>query len=375
MKRLALYKKQKISIILVLTLFFVLISFLIYNNIFNPGFEEEKIPLYSYKYKSLLDYNVYLKQNNLYDQRNLEEGKIYITEFVDYIDASLKYEFVGERAADIKVKYNVVAKVNGFTGEGEELVNIWEKDFPIKQYNWFSSSDGKILINESIKINLSDYNAFVREIKETSKINCNTNLTLSMNVDITGTTDKGPIKVSSSPSLIIPLDVDMFEVTEENIADQAEAIEETKQVQNPINKKLIMIYGIILAILIVVLIILIFLTEIATAKDPFEKELTRIFKRYGDRLAALNSEIIINNSKNVKSIEDLVKIADEIEKPILYQYYENYKKINKFYVSDDDEIFLLDLTYSDNYEQNNDKKNNISEDTSDQIKTESQLNN
>jgi hypothetical protein len=197
-----------------------------------------------------------------------------------------------------------------------------------------------------------------------------------MNIDLTGITDKGPIEKSISPSLIIPLDVDMFEITEENIVDQTEAIEEIKQVQKPINKNLIIIYGIILVFLIIALIILIFFTKLACEKNPLEKELSRIFKKYGDRLVALNSDISITNSKNVNSIEDLVKIADEIERPIVYKYCEN-KEINKFYVSDVNEMFLLDLKYLDNSEQTNDKKDImediITEDVTEQIKTDSQL--
>ncbi|MDF2884116.1 MAG: hypothetical protein K0R54_4682 [Clostridiaceae bacterium] len=376
MKKLTLNKKPRLALILVLILFIILSVFLIFNNISNPGFEDKKIPLYTYNYKSKIDYSVYLKQNNLYKEKNLKKGKIYITEFVDYIGANLKYEFNGERATDVKGEYNIIAKVKGFTGEGEDLVNIWEKDFPIKQNEWFNSNDGKILINESVILNLIDYNTFVKEIKESSKIKCSTVLTLIMNIDLTGITDKGPIEKSISPSLIIPLDVDMFEITEENIVDQTEAIEEIKQVQKPINKNLIIIYGIILVFLIIALIILIFFTKLACEKNPLEKELSRIFKKYGDRLVALNSDISITNSKNVNSIEDLVKIADEIERPIVYKYCEN-KEINKFYVSDVNEMFLLDLKYLDNSEQTNDKKDImediITEDVTEQIKTDSQL--
>lgn len=374
--KLTLYKKQKITFISIFLLLIILVAVLIYKTISNPGFEDKKVQLYSYNYKSQIDYNVYLKQNNLYKENYLDEGKIYITEFIDYIDASLKYEFTGEKAVNIKGEYNIIAKINAFTGEGEELINIWERDFPIKQHIRFNTKDGKVLISERVKLNLSDYNSFVKEIKNTSKINCNTDLTLIININLTGTTVNGTIEKTISPSLIIPLDVDMFEITKEDVVDETEAIEEVKQVQKPINRKFIIIYGIIIIFLIIALIILIFFTKLACDKNPFEKELLRIFKKYGDRLVALNSDINITNSKNVKSIEDLVKIADEIERPIVYKYCENYKEINKFYVSDANEIFILDLEYLNNSEQNNQKE--IIEvikadDIPEQIKTDSQL--
>lgn len=341
--KLTLYKKQRITFISALVLFIILITFLIYNSISNPGFKDEKIQLYSYNYKTTIDYNVYLKQNNLYNETYLNEGKIYITEFVDHINANLKFEFLGERATDIKGEYNIIAKVNGFTGEGEKLVNIWEKDFPIKQHNWFNSKDGKIKINEQVKFNISEYNAFVTEIKEASKINCQTNLTLLININMIATTDKGLIEKNISPSLIIPLDVDMFEISENNIVDQKESIEETIKVPIRVNKNLSIVLGIILSLLLIALVIIIFFIKVEPEKDPIEKEVRKIFKKHGDRLVALNSDIIIKDSVFVKSIDDLVKISDESEKPILYKYSDDYKEINMFYVSNDIDTYIFEI--------------------------------
>lgn len=338
-------KNIRLGLIIVFAILILFITYLIYNKAYNPGFEEQKYPVYSYINKGSINYLVYLKPNNLYTGMVMEEGKLYITEFVDYLDTNLKYEFNGDTAADIKGKYNIVAKVQGFTGEGEKIVNIWDKDFYVVPYKSISSNDGKVSINEKIKLNLNDYNTFVKEIKESSKINCQTTLTLSMNVDLTGVTDKGSIEESVSPSLVIPLDVAMFQIVGNNIVDKSGTIEETIQVQIPVNKSQVIIYGIILFFLVIALIILIFFTQLAPVKDPMEKMLKKIFKKHGDRLVALNSNIEINDSIIVRSINDLVKIADEIGKPILYRYSEDYKEINKLYVSNKDEIFILDLGY------------------------------
>ncbi len=363
-------KNLKIALISVITTSIFLTIFLIYNIASNPGFEEQKNPVYIYTNKGSINYLVYLKPNNLYTGKFIDEGKLYITEFVDYLDTSLKYEFAGDRAADISGKYNVIAKVQGFIGEGDKLINIWEKDFYLIPYKSISSNDGIVSINEKIKLNLNDYNTFVQRIKEASKINCNTTLTLSMNVDLTGVTDKGPIEESISPNLVIPLDASMFEITGDGIVDKPGTIEETVQVQLSINKKQVIIYGIILFILVTALIILIFFTQLAPIKHPMEKMLKKIFKKHGDRLVALNTDMAIEDSIIVKSIEDLVKIADEIGKPILYKYNDNYKEINKFYVSNDDEIFLFKLEYEDIYIQEDDSENSIDDNISEQIKNE-----
>ena len=42
-------------------------------------------------------------------------------------------------------------------------------------------------------------------------------------------------------------------------------------------------------------------------------------------------------------MDDLVRIADEIGRPILYMYSYDYRDINRFYVIGQDEIYVLDL--------------------------------
>jgi hypothetical protein len=371
--KLMINKNIRKGLIFIFVVTVLILSFLIFNEIYNPGYEEQKNTIYTYNNKGSINYSVYLKPNKLYNGNVLDEGKLYITEFVDYIDTNLKYEFTGEKSNNIKANYSIIAKVQGFTIELDEIKNIWEKDFPIVLDKTINSYEDKILINEKVKLNLNDYNTFVKEIMETSKINCQTNLSLLMNVNISGSTNKGPIKDSIVANLIIPLDVTMFEILGNNIVDKPGAIDETVKVQLPVNKTQILIFGIILAILLITLIVLIFFIQIAPEKDQLEKELNIIFKKHGDRLVTLNSDIDLENAISVKSIDDIVKIADEVGKPILYKYSDNYKEINKFYVTNNDEVFLYVLAYSDIIELVEDKIETI-ENTTEQIKTESQLN-
>lgn len=365
--KLKLNKNIRLGLTIIIVIAAIVFSYLIYKEAYDPGFEEQTNAVYSYKNIGSINYSVYLKPNNLYTQSRLEEGKLYITEFVDYVDINFNYEFTGERAADIQGDYSITAKVKGFTSGGEGVTNIWEKDFPIVQYIRINTNDGKVSINENVKLNLIEYVAFAKEIKEATKISSQTSLTLSMNVNIKGVTDKGDFEEFTVPNLVIPLDVSMFEITGNNIIDKPGAIEETIQVPQAVNKNLIIAYGIILFILVIALIFLVFFTTIAPKKDPIEKEINRIFKKHGDRLVALNSDIEVKKAIIVKSIEDLVKISDDIEKPILYKYRVDYKEINKFYVIHEDNNFVFDLKYLKIFEQiedtENKEKDNTKEDT------------
>lgn len=69
------------------------------------------------------------------------------------------------------------------------------------------------------------------------------------------------------------------------------------------------------------------------------------FKNHGNRLVALKSKIDVADKPccNVRSIDDLVKIADELGRPVLYVYNPNYTEIDQFYVSGDAWIYILDI--------------------------------
>jgi len=345
MKKLKLNKGLKIGVISILIILIAILSFLLYREVKYPGFQEQKNTLYSYNNKGTINYTVFLKPNILYDTDSLDEGQLYLTEFIDYIKTTLNYEFSGERETDIEGDYGVAAKVQGFTRDGEEVKNIWEKNYILVPQKSFSIKDKTISIKEEIEIKLDEYNTFAKEIIEVSKINCQTNLSIIMNVNFKGNTDKGPIEEVISPAMVIQLNTSMFQISGNTNIEKPGTIEETTQVQLPVNKSQVIFYGVIIGILSVTLILLIFFTVSTAVTDPLEKKLKRIFKKHGDRLVALNSEMAATSEKcsEVYSMEDLVRIADEIGKPIMYRYSPNYKDISKLYVSDETQVYSLDI--------------------------------
>ncbi|MDW5299932.1 MAG: DUF5305 family protein [Sedimentibacter sp.] len=322
-------KKLKIALIVVSIILIGINSLLLYREVNIPKFEEQNNKLLSYNNKGTANYQVFLKPNNLYKENPLGPERIYITEFVDYLSTNFNYEFLGDKEAEVKGKYNIIARVTGFTYEGENFISIWEKDYPIVQDKDFSFNDENKSINEEVNLYLTEYNKFVEETIQATKINCDTSLTLIMQINLTGLTDKGIFEESISPSLVVPLNTSLFKITTNNI-DKPGAIEETIQVQLPLDKIKVTLIGIVIGISVLGLIFLLFFTKDAPKKDALEKALNNIFKKHGARLVALTSNVNTSNAKNVVSINDLVRLADEINKPIFYKHSDNYKEINKF---------------------------------------------
>lgn len=332
----------RITLSFIISIVLALYIYKLYTEIMHTELEPQNIETYTYNNNAKVNYNVFLSPNNLYNANSLNEGKIYMTNLVDYIDATFAYEFTGDENVGIKGNYKVSAIVQGFTIKDDNVINIWEKEFPLIENKNFSFSDPSYSIKENVKLKLIDYNTFVKGIIETTEIGCDTSLTLLMDINMTGSTDKGTFEENITPNIVIPLNTPLFEITTNNI-EKPGAIQEMIQVQQPIDKNQVIFYSVIIGICALGLILLAFFIKSAPKKDPLENALNKIFKKHGDRLVALTNNVDIINAKNVVSIDDLVRLSDEINKPIFYKYSDNYKEINKFFITNDDEIYVFDL--------------------------------
>ena len=318
-------------------------GFLIYSEALIPHYQEETRALYRYSNRANIEHLVSFLPNKLYDNATPANG-IYITNFVDRINTAFQYQFVGEREADIKGSYKVFAEVEAYTGEKENYKTIWKKLFPIITETSFEKNASELSINEDIPLNLTSYDNFASEITEISRVNSQLKLTVIMDVNLQAITNHGLIEEKVSPSIVIPLNTNYFEIAKNIPADKETAIEETKEVKAPINKTMVTIYSVTLGLMIVALFCLIYLT-VGTEKDEFTKTLNKIFKKHGSRLVALNTNLneTIDQYIKVREIEDLVRVADEIGKPIMYKYSVIPQEITMFYVSEENSVYLFNL--------------------------------
>lgn len=347
MKRLIISKNVKLLLIAITVMLMGATSFLIYNEVKNRGFKEEKEILYTYKNNSSVNYRVTFKPDNIvYNNQSIGEGEAYLTALVDYIKATFAYEFQGERPADIKGDYEAVAVVEGYVGEGKTYKTIWQKKFTLIPKTNFQSKEKSISIKKDVTLKLDSYNNFVNTVIETTKASSNVKLSVFMNVNLKVNTESGTIEETITPSIALPLNTGYFEVVKKQTEEKPGAIEKIKKVQLPVDKKMIAIFSGILGILVIALLYLIFFTTVL--KDPFVLQLNTIFKKYGNRLVALNNDPVSTYEKqsNVRSIDDLVRIADEIGKPIMYRYSPNSEEINTFYVFDVEHLYIFELPAS-----------------------------
>lgn len=344
--KLQIGKKLRLFLVIILIGMLSATTYFTFKTIDSPGTEEKKVPLFTYNQQAKVDYSVQLLPNSLYTVSSLESGKAYITNYLDFISTSFAYIYKGERDADIKGVYNVIARVEAIDIEGKDKKNVWQRDFILQPNTNFAAKDTNININKKIPIKLVDYQLFAKKIAEESKFAPGeVQLKVLWNVNLELQTDKGPVKETLAPTMIIPLDSNYFEIGGELTKEKKGAIEETKEVQKQVDKMSLITYSILTGLFAVLLIFLVFFTKGKALPDPLQKKVNEIFKKYGERIAYIDGKISPdpNHAVYVKTIADLVRVADELSRPIMYKQVVDYGEIPAFYVLDENKVFIFEL--------------------------------
>ncbi len=356
-------KNVKRSVIPIASILIIVISFLFYNEFTTPRYLETKVKTFTYGSNGNISYKVFLKPNILYTSPSLDEGGIYLTEFVDSVLADFKYDFTSERATDIKGEYEIIAVVEGYQEAKKDYIEdkeiaadnseqkeasakvIWGKEYKLIPETQIDVNDKAFSIVKNISLNYAEYNSFASKVIELSKLNIATRLSVIMNVNLQANTDKGLIEDKVSQSIIIPLGTSSFNIIKNEALEKPGAIEEVRKVQLPMNRMLLIAYGAAAGVSIIILAFLIFFTKTKPGISEHTKILNNIFKKYGNRLVALNSSSTCESDlcRMVRSIEDLVRIAEEIQKPVLYSYQPDSNFISRFFVYDDIWMYVFDI--------------------------------
>lgn len=248
-------------------------------------------------HKGSLDYNVILKPNILYGQTILPKGEIYFANIIDYIDSKYTYNLICNEEINGKYSFNAIIKTDQ-----------WQKNFALINDTNIEPRKGEnqLLLTISQPINISYY-AFVADNidKEIGISNEKTELILDYSIDT---------QESFDHQIKIPLRSKTFQINDSLIKEKEETVD--------IEIKKINYYSIIPIILLILglIISLFFVQKIdIEEKEEHEKdEIDKILNKYKDIIfEGIPSNIDIP-IQPVKSIDDLVKIADDLIKPIIH---------------------------------------------------------
>lgn len=314
---------------------------------------EEKYPVYTYKNKGVINYEVFLKPNMLFSEASIEEGGIYITEFVDHIASTFVYEFSAEDPAYLQGDYEIIVTVEGYSknsGSNQDMLNqnttktIWKKDFVMVPKTVFQAKAKTYQISEDVLLDYNEYSSFAKQVAETTKLSIESRLHATMNIHLKADTGAGIIEEQLIQSITIPFGTASFEIYQHEIGEKTGSIEESRQTQIPPDSKKIFMFGLVSFLMLAAFLFFTFFTQ-GFDLDEHVYCLKKIIKKHGSRLVAVNTQVDTGHEKLciVKSIDDLVKLADEVGKPILYRYSPDPLDIDQFLICDDPWLYAYSL--------------------------------
>jgi hypothetical protein len=120
--------------------------------------------------------------------------------------------------------------------------------------------------------------------------------------------------------MTIPLLEDIFNITKKETAPITGNITEPIEIPIPVNDKIILLFSLLIVFCIIGLLIILIGTESPNAYDILKGKARKLLKNYGSRMIVIQSKTEQNYLQiyELHSIDDLIKVSDEIQKPVFY---------------------------------------------------------
>ena len=301
-------------------------SVVVYNNLNNK---------FSYSYK------INAIENEFVDYSEDKDYTAYITDLIDSINFDFKYKFedTSIKQSDIKYKYKVTGILYGYYNKNSEEQKIIEKDYEIVPTTEKSLKGRNFNVDESFEVNLKPLNDLINNFKQQLDMTISSRYDIVFDVQIDGVTKE---TINYAPSVSIEVGSKTTKIIGDNDRSDnmtVDSVEEIRVEGN--NLKYIIILGVIILIALIRLIRIIFFTEeLAVIKNVYKTEVNEIIRAFQDKIVVVNNipKFEDRTTINVDNIEQLIKVSEELFKPVLC-YENDDETITQFIVVSDETVY------------------------------------
>ena len=311
--------------------------------------------LCTYENKQEMNYEVNVNSTKLYDQKVVPAGQYYVSDYAESVLFNYVNTYIASVEAEIQGQYKITAEFRGYTQEqgeeGEKKMTVWSKNEVLKNTTLFTQTADKHQINEKIKVNLTQYNSFIKKLQEEENLSMPTEVILKIEGKETVKLPKEEVEMPILATAVIPITSDYFKIDQQ--VSQAVEGKQTEEVITPlpINHKLMIAEGVVgFLSLIGCILVGIFVTDIED-KEKMARKIKGIYIEYGSKMVHVDT-INKQGFKNIyklNKLEDLIKLAEELEKPILVEQGQSSTQPN-FYVIEQQDLYsyyLEDISVQD----------------------------
>ena len=342
------YNERLLINVIGIVLFFIIGIMLVISSI---SIKTQNMVLYDQS--SNVDYKVYLKPNDYYKEPYLDKNMQYIANLINDVDVNFSYNFSVNQSINYTYSYYVKADVAVTDSQDKTKVIYSKSDKLTEPVIYTKESSNGFNINQNIKVDYDKYNDLVKSFKSSYAISANSNLTLSLCVQIQD--EKGNMIRSYASSdtmkLKIPLTEQMIDITMDSKSVNNDNNNASVYKDFSISNKVTFILSFVSFIISIAFVVklLLFIRKTSAKKSLYDVTLSKILREY-DRVIVNSKKIVdLNNEKeiiDVNSFTELLDVRDNLEKPIIFSEVHKGQK-SVFIVKTSNETYRYVLKLAD----------------------------
>jgi len=346
-KKRKLNTKIKAGIIVGIGLIILLMGVMVYREIAIQRTITQEQTRYQYTCQPSLNYDVHIIDNEIYGSNILKEGMDYSKNLLDYIEAKFMIEFQGSEPAQVELNYHIALTLRGYKAAVEGNSINWIKNYELKENTKVKFSEQYILEKAAVSFDLEKYNSFASKANEILGMQLSSDIIVTLEGDLAINTQYGDLDTPISMQLTIPLEQNEFNISKGESPVISDSLKEYHEVPIPMNRDKVILFLAVICFCSILLILILLSTEAPGFYDIRTANAKKLLKNYSSRIVALHNKTdqVFHQTYEMNTMMDLVKVADEIQKPIYY-IYDDFFMLNKysFYVADGDNQYLYQLT-------------------------------
>lgn len=254
----------------------------------------------------------------LYDVPYLPPGEAYLGNLVKDIDIVPTYDFTSTPAEPVKVVYSLTGTLKAYESSSGAAVAIWSKEYTFVERAIVTEPTGSVSLSLPFAIELEPYDDMVESIYTLANVKpAAATLTLAWSAYCVA--ENSLIIGSPQTSvLVIPVGSRAFTISGERIHESNDSFTVVGEVDDDSVLGTRRNLSIALGLLIALALALQFLTA-PTKTSQAQAALLGVMKKLGSRvIGSVGPEPDGYIAVDVASAEDIVKIADELGKPVLH---------------------------------------------------------
>ena len=281
-----------------------------------------------YNDKANIDYKVYLKEDDSYNENKTR----YMASLIKTIKTNFQYNLDFSLKAKYRYSYHVVAEVGVEDEKSASNIYHFSEDLVNKK---LTVGEENLSIQEKLNIDYSHYNDLISKFKDTYDLNSTTshlNLYLYVTVRDVNQSKKTILKDKKVSSLSIPLtenkvsiDIDDDTITSTNHKILIDSCDNYTWI-------LVVSSFYLFVSLIYIVYLIIYARKSRTARMIYDKEIKSIMNNYDSSIQKINTYYDIGTSQILKidSFNEMLEIHDTLKQPILML--ENEDKNGTFFI-------------------------------------------